>query len=308
MRKLFLWLGFAALISGFFFTNASFVLAQDGPTVESPVEFDQTKLQYQTGTVLLPGDFVRLELGEDFRYLDPEQTEKLLVEGWGNPSGDETLGMILPIDADPLDSDSWGAIITYEEDGYVSDEEADQINEEELLKAFQENAAQENKERIKQGYETITLVGWATPPKYDRTNHVLYWGEELNFQDTSYNILNHHIRMLGRKGVLHLNIVADMEMADAVVTDAQQLQSRINFEPGYRYADYKPGEDKLAEYGIKALVLGGVAAKAGLFKALIALLIAGKKFILIAIAGALAWIRQKFGRRKKDSFSTDQTL
>src|SRR3989449_2653188 len=33
-----------------------------------------------------------------------------------------------------------------------------------------------------------------------------------------------------------------------------------------RYADFIPGTDKVAEYGIAALIAGGLAAKAGLFK------------------------------------------
>src|SRR2546426_2131137 len=33
---------------------------------------------------------------------------------------------------------------------------------------------------------------------------------------------------------------------------------------GHRYADFVPGTDKVAEYGIAALIAGGVAAKAGL--------------------------------------------
>src|SRR5260221_7990445 len=51
------------------------------------------------------------------------------------------------------------------------------------------------------------------------------------------------------------------------------------------------GNDKVATYGLAALILGGVAAKAGLFKGLIALIIAGKKLIIIAaiaIGGFLA--------------------
>ena len=54
-----------------------------------------------------------------------------------------------------------------------------------------------------------------------------------------------------------------------------------NFNEGNRYEDFDPELDKVAAYGIGALVAGKVAAKAGLFKGLFALLLAGKKFILV---------------------------
>ena len=66
----------------------------------------------------------------------------------------------------------------------------------------------------------------------------------------------------------------------------------IEFNEGYRYADYIPGKDKVAEYGVAALVAGSAAAaaKAGLFKGLLATLVASKKIVfigLIALGGLI---------------------
>jgi uncharacterized membrane-anchored protein len=63
-----------------------------------------------------------------------------------------------------------------------------------------------------------------------------------------------------------------------------EIISMVNFLPGSRYADYRQGNDKVAAYGLAALVLGGVAAKAGLFKGLIALILVGKKFIILLLS------------------------
>ena len=57
--------------------------------------------KYQTGDIVLPNKVATLHLGEKYRYLDPAETNKLLM-AWGNPPDDETQGAIVPADVDPL--------------------------------------------------------------------------------------------------------------------------------------------------------------------------------------------------------------
>jgi uncharacterized membrane-anchored protein len=77
----------------------------------------------------------------------------------------------------------------------------------------------------------------------------------------------------------------------------QQVTAFTNFTAGNRYADFNDRTDKVAEYGIAALVAGGVAAKLGLFAKLAALLLAFKKLVIVAVAavGSTIW---KFFKRK----------
>ena len=65
-----------------------------------------------------------------------------------------------------------------------------------------------------------------------------------------------------------------------------------------RYADYNPSTDKMAAYGLAALVGGGLAAKAGLFGKLFAVLLAAKKIVIPLLIGAVALIARLFGRKK----------
>ena len=68
---------------------------------------------------------------------------------------------------------------------------------------------------------------------------------------------------------------------------------------GNRYADFNPASgDKVASYGIAALVAGGVAAKLGFFKGLWVLILRAKKFIIIGIAAVAAWFRKLFGKKR----------
>jgi uncharacterized membrane-anchored protein len=80
-----------------------------------------------------------------------------------------------------------------------------------------------------------------------------------------------------------------------------EVISMVEFNSGNRYADFNSGTDKVAEYGIATLILGGVAAKAGLFKALLVVLLAAKKFVVIGIVAVVAFVRKLFGRQKKNA-------
>ena len=62
-----------------------------------------------------------------------------------------------------------------------------------------------------------------------------------------------------------------------------------------------PGTDKVAEYGIAALIAGGLAAKAGLFKVLLGALVALKKVIVLGFVAAAAFLRKLFGRKPTDA-------
>ena len=91
--------------------------------------------------------------------------------------------------------------------------------------------------------------------------------------------------------------VASMKQLPDVETGMQHVLGFVAFNEGHRYADFIPGTDKVAAYGIGALIAGKVAAKAGLFKLLLGALVAGKKFIAIALV-AIAGLARRFFRRK----------
>lgn len=270
--------------------------AADGPDDVITVEQFLASLEFQQGKVTLPGGIADINLGENFRYLDPEDTERVLV-AWGNPPGDMTYGMLVPANANLFDDEGWAVVIDYEKDGYVSDEDADKIDYDDLLRSMKQDTAAENEVRADAGYETVDLVGWAAAPHYDRASHKLYWAKELAFSGSESHTLNYNIRMLGRRGVLVLNAVAGMSQLAPVEAGMREVLAITEFNEGHRYADFDPKVDKVAAYGIGALVAGGLAAKAGLFAKLGALLLAGKKFVVLLLVGFGAMIGKLFKRK-----------
>ncbi len=82
--------------------------------------------------------------------------------------------------------------------------------------------------------------------------------EGPRFQSEGYHAFLY--RLLGRRGVLVLNAVATVDQLSSVKASMQQLLPAVEFNPGHRYADFFPGKDQMAEYGIGALIVGSIAA------------------------------------------------
>jgi uncharacterized membrane-anchored protein len=255
-------------------------------------------LSYRTGEIVLPNKVASLHLGTRYRYLDPAETEKLLV-AWGNQPGSETEGAIVPADVEPFSDTGWAVIVTYDDDGHVDDSDARDFDYADMLKDMKEGTESENADRKKEGYEAIHLVGWAEDPHYDGATKKLYWAKELDFEGSKSHTLNYDVRVLGREGVLSMNAVAGIGQLDQIRRGMRSLIDVAEFNEGYRYAEYNAKTDKLAEYGLGALIAGGVAAKLGLFGKLLAFFLAAKK-VLIAGAVALFGVIAKFFK-KKDS-------
>ena len=291
---------FAVAATVFLLGNMSSLQAADDGQAQMTADQFVASLKFQSGKIDLPNGIATLDLPPSFRYLNPEDSGRVLVDAWGNPPGGTTLGMIFPADVSPLSQSGWGIVITYDEDGHVSDEEADTIDYDEMLKDMQSSMEEANVERKKEGYEPVSLVGWAEAPSYDKANHKLYWAKELAFGDAQQHTLNYNIRVLGRQGVLVLNAVAGMDQISTIKAEMPNVLSATNFKAGNNYADFNSSTDKVATYGIAALVAGGVAAKMGLFAKLFALLIAFKKVILFGLIALGVGIKKFLGMRKKE--------
>ena len=255
-------------------------------------------LKYQSGDITLHGGLAKLSLPKEFNFLASDDAETVLVKIWGNlPSEQKSLGMLMPAGMTPISSNAWAVTIDYTDDGYVKDDDASKINYDDLLKKMKAGIAEQNKLRKEKGYPTIELVGWAAPPHYDAATHKLYWAKELKVDGALENTLNYDIRILGRRGVLVLGAIAGMSQLPEIRQQVPQILAMVDFNEGSRYTDFDPKIDKVATYGIAALVAGGIAAKLGLFKLLLVGLVAAKKFIVIGVVALSAWVRKFFKKR-----------
>jgi uncharacterized membrane-anchored protein len=77
------------------------------------------------------------------------------------------------------------------------------------------------------------------------------------------------------------------------------LLAGYSYQTGNSYAEFRPG-DKIAKYGLGALVLGGAAvgaAKLGLFTWLLVFLKKGWKLVVVAFVAVVSFFKKLFARR-----------
>lgn len=254
-------------------------------------------LDFKQGKVVLPGGIATLEVSGKYYFLNAADAARVLVDAWKNPDADGVLGLLLPVQASPLDGDSWGLVISYDEIGHVSDADASSEDYGALLKQMQAASEEGNADRRAKGFAAVHLVGWAEPPHYDWAKHDVYWAKELHFDDAAAgeDTLNFNIRALGRKGVLVMNFVAPMSALAQVKAAVPDVLAMTTFGEGSRYEDFSPSVDKVAAVGVAGLIAGTAALKPGLL--LVALALAKKFFVLLLIP--VVWLRKKLsgGRR-----------
>lgn len=270
----------------------------------SPVEKLAASLSMRTGSFPIANGKATVTTTEGFAFLDAKDAKTLLVDIYGNPpeAVSDILGAIVPTSVDILAESSWFAVLTYEDEGHVSDDDASSIDYTQLITDMKAETEEASKERDKAGYGTMELIGWAKEPAYDKAAHKLHWAKELQFGDAKLHTLNYAIRALGRTGVLQVNIVAGIDQLPGINPQVPGLLKMVDFNKGQTYADFDETTDPVAAYGLAGLIAGGVAAKAGLFKGLLALLLASKKLLigLIAVFGAAVWggVKWLVGRSK----------
>lgn len=284
-------------ISGLF---SLFVFSQKENTLAKIDSIEKT-FHYEHGTINLKNGVGKIIIPQGFKYLNPVQAERVLVDLWGNPKSENiTLGLILPENQGVLTESGYVFNIQYNEIGYVKDDDADDIDYDELLTQMKEESVEENKERKKEGYEPVSIVGWAAKPFYDADRKILHWAKEIKFGNSEINTLNYNVRVLGRKGVLVLNAIATKADLPLVQKDINKVLDIVQFNEGYQYKDFDSSVDEVAAWTIGGLVAGKVLAKAGLF----AIIAKFGKVILLALLGLFGTFKNKirnlFSKKKNE--------
>jgi uncharacterized membrane-anchored protein len=230
-----------------------------------------------------------LQVPADYLFLDQAETAKLQALQHNLSSGKEYF--FAP------KGGSWEVFFSYSDDGYVKDDE--KIDAAALLKNIEENTVAGNKMRRDRGWDEMQVVGWQTAPHYDTQTNRLEWAIDGKNLRTNGTVVNFNTRILGRGGVMSAVLVSSPDNLDEAIADFKSTLTGLEYLPGQRYAEYKPG-DKIAKYGLAALITGGAAAiavKTGLWKVILGGLVAGWKFIAAAAVAIFGGLARRFKRK-----------
>jgi uncharacterized membrane-anchored protein len=246
------------------------------------------------------GKTAEFQLAEGQYFVGSDSLDRFYELTQNNRSGNEVGVVIAP---------GWSLFFDYDDVGYVKDDEKDKLDAAKLLSSMQENEVESNKARKERGWEEIKLQGWASPPHYDEKTHNLKWALHLSSSGDGHKgtWINENIRLLGKGGIMNVTLVCSNEsFAGAMEESDRLLAANFNYVQGQRYAEWRQG-DKIAAYGLSALVLGGgaaVAAKMGLFSKLGVVFAKMWKLVVVAV-GALGAAITKLFRKLTGSHPTE---
>lgn len=240
-------------------------------------------LPWQRGSTFSIADVAQIPLPPQVRALSLGQASKFL-ELQGNPPSSGTYVV-------SANDDQWFALFTFDPSGHVKDDE--RIDADELLATLKQSNRAAQAERKRLGIPVLVLEGWYTAPHYDLASKRLEWGTRLTSDGNP--LINYTAKVLGRSGVLNALLVSDPSTFEQDLKSFHSLLQRVSFVSGQSYAEFRPG-DKVAEYGLAALVVGGAAAVAA--KAGGGFLKAIGVGILALVVGAFSALKRLF--RKKD--------
>lgn len=246
-------------------TKAAFAAAQQGPA--------QVKL----------GDQATVALPQSMFFVPRLQAERLM-QAYGNGKDPSLLGVVMP----KSDEDDWVITVNFDKAGYIKDDDARNWNVSELLDSLREGTEASNEERKKRGFAELTVDGWVEAPKYDSNNQRLVWSVVAKHKGAGADedpTVNYNTYALGRDGYITLDLITQKDRVPMDKSAVLALLDNLHYVDGKRYADFDASSDKVAEYGLAALVAGVAAKKLGLFAVIAAFL---AKFAKVGILAAAA--------------------
>ncbi len=284
-------------------TATHFAVAQDSANTET-IDTASAKKQvlmlrdslnrtfrFKIGKVPILGGLINLNVPKGYKYLDASQSNFLHTRIWNNQgSRPPSAGILFKAGFDPVDENIWAVEVSYENIGHVEDKDASDLDNSNLLRQIRDDIHLLNEERAKSKLPEIELIGWAEKPRYDAATHTLYWAQELKFASDQENVINYNMRILGRNGVLNLNIVGDKHHWEDIKHETEIIRRSFRFKEGARYEDFDSNIDELAVMGVAGLVAGKLIAKFGIVAALSAIW----KWLAAGLLATLPFLRKYF--------------
>jgi uncharacterized membrane-anchored protein len=241
-------------------------------------------------------DQASLKLGADYFFI-PKAEGARVLRALGNVVDDAGfVGLVVG----NRQNDQWIVVIRYIKEGYIKDDDAKNWNADELLNNIKEGVEASNQDRTTRGFPEMEVLGWVERPAYDAATHRLVWSllaKDKGEPDNAEKSINYNTYALGRDGYFSLNLLTGSERIASEKAVAHDLLAALSYSAGKSYDDFSASTDRIAEYGLMALVGGVAAKKLGLFALLIAMVLKFAKVIMIGAAVLGAGV-VKFFRRK----------
>lgn len=251
---------------------------EDSPTVKEikamhwmrsgDLHFDRSH-----STLSLPAGFAGVAGGDAVRF------DELI-----NGSKDEkTEGILLSKNDDTV-------FFQFIESGYVTIDDWESLDPTAMINSIRENTEESNAVRRQHGLKPLHVKGWLHPPSFDRPTKTVFWAISID-RDNGSALVNSVALRLGRTGYEKIIWAAEPEAFTAAGGTLDPMLRAHSYDAGQRYEDHAAG-DKLAGYGVAALVGAVAGAKLAKVAAAGGALLLFKKFWFLVLAPIALFYRK----------------
>jgi uncharacterized membrane-anchored protein len=269
-------------------------VAYGGANAQAQRNRESSGIDWQVGPGIGElGGVAQIRIPDDYRFAGKEGVRRFM-ELTQNPVSGSELGVLVPSEQS---GGEWFVVFDFNDVGYIKDDEKNKLDAKAILDSIKEGTRQSNEERRQRGWAEMEILGWHTPPRYNQITNNLTWA--IRGSSEGSEVVNYSVRLLGRRGVMDADLVLNPTQVITAVPEFDQLLTGFEFKSGSRYSEFTTG-DKVAAYGLTALVAGGagaVLAKSGLLGKLWKLIVFGAVAGLAAIKRVLATL---FGKKPAD--------
>ncbi|MEK7707228.1 MAG: DUF2167 domain-containing protein, partial [Verrucomicrobiota bacterium] len=192
------------------------------------------------------GKIAEVNIPEGYKFAD-ERSARSLLKRMKNPVPKDLVGILAPA------SGEWFAVLEFGDIGYVRDDDKDRLDAGAMLNAVRRTITRQNKEGSTSGQVPINSADWELRPVYDPSEHKLEWAIRIRTGDQAEVVINHAVRLFGRRGVLNV-IAVQPHKSDLNLAPLREIAKGISFKAGECYRDYQQG-DKLARSSLADLVI-----------------------------------------------------
>lgn len=291
----------AALVLALVLLGAVPATAQKAPPTASERETEiQAAVTAAYGAALRGPQVIRLgsqgsiALPSGYQFI-PQAEAQRFMRAVGNRTGSSFIGLIVA----NSDKDTWLVTIDFLAEGYIKDDDAKSWNADDLLKSLREGTDAANADRRERGFPELEVGGWVERPHYDPEKHRLIWSALARNKGAAPGTresVNYNTYALGREGYYKLNLITGSDNIGGDKLHARALLAALSYDDGRRYEDFNASTDRVAEYGLAALIAGAAAKKLGLLAAIGVFFLKFWKIAAIGVIGLGAAARKFFGR------------
>ena len=185
------------------------------------------------------GGVAKIRIPEGYRFAGRDGVRRFL-ELTQNPVSGKELGVLVP----PEEAgDMWFVIFEFNSSATSKTTRRTTWTRKPSSSRSRQAPEQSNEERRKRGWATMDILGWHTQPRYDPVTNNLTWA--IRGSSEGDEVVNYSVRLLGRKGVMDVDLVLNPTQVAGTVPEFDELMTGFEFTSGNRYAEFMAG-DKVA--------------------------------------------------------------